>query len=92
MIDASHGNSSKRPENQPMVIESIAQQLEEGDRRIGGVMLESHLVAGRQDLVPGKPLVYGQSITDGCIDWATSVKLLERLAAAVERRRRTGKR
>lgn len=87
MIDASHGNSSKRPENQPMVIESIAQQLEAGDRRIGGVMLESHLVAGRQDLVPGKPLVYGQSITDGCIDWEASVTLLDRLATAVERRR-----
>jgi 3-deoxy-7-phosphoheptulonate synthase len=88
MIDASHGNSSKRPENQPLVIESIAQQMEAGDRRIGGVMLESHLVAGRQELVPGKPLVYGQSITDGCIDWDTSVTLLERLATAVERRRR----
>ena len=88
MVDASHGNSSKRPENQPEVIESIAQQLEAGDRRIGGVMLESHLVAGRQDLVPGKPLVYGQSITDGCIDWDTSVTLLDRLANAVERRRR----
>ena len=87
MIDASHGNSSKRPENQPLVIESIAQQIEAGDRRIGGVMLESHLVGGRQDLVPGKPLVYGQSITDGCIDWATSVTLLDRLATAVERRR-----
>jgi len=87
MIDASHGNSSKRPENQPLVIESIAQQIEAGDRRIGGVMLESHLVAGRQDLVPGKPLVYGQSITDGCIDWPTSIGLLDRLATAVERRR-----
>jgi 3-deoxy-7-phosphoheptulonate synthase len=87
MIDASHGNSSKRPENQPLVIESIAQQIEAGDRRIGGVMLESHLVAGRQDLVPGKPLVYGQSITDGCIDWPTSIELLDRLATAVERRR-----
>ena len=91
MIDASHGNSSKRPENQGMVIESIAQQIEAGDRRIGGVMLESHLVAGRQDLVPGKPLVYGQSITDGCIDWDTSVTLLERLATAVEHRRQAAK-
>ncbi len=90
MIDASHGNSSKRPENQPKVIESIAQQIEAGERRIGGVMLESHLVAGRQDLVPGRPLVYGQSITDGCIDWDTSVTLLDRLATAVERRRRAG--
>jgi len=87
MIDASHGNSNKRPENQPAVIESIAQQIEAGDRRIGGVMIESHLVGGRQDLIPGKPLVYGQSITDGCVDWATSVRLLQRLSAAVERRR-----
>ncbi len=87
MIDASHGNSSKRPENQPAVVESIASQLEVGDARIGGVMVESHLVAGRQDLTPGKPLVYGQSITDGCIDWETSVRVLERLALAVERRR-----
>ena len=88
MIDASHGNSNKRPENQVPVVESIAAQVEAGDARIGGVMLESHLVAGRQDLVPGKPLVYGQSITDGCVDWQTSVALLERLAAAVEGRRR----
>jgi 3-deoxy-7-phosphoheptulonate synthase len=89
MIDASHGNSNKRPQNQVPVVESIARQIEAGDRRIGGVMLESHLLGGRQDLVPGKPLVYGQSITDGCVDWQTSVELLERLAAAVERGRRT---
>jgi 3-deoxy-7-phosphoheptulonate synthase len=87
MIDASHGNSNKRPENQPQVIEAIAAQIEAGDARIGGVMLESHLVAGRQDLVPGRGLVYGQSITDGCIDWETSLPALERLAAAVEGRR-----
>jgi 3-deoxy-7-phosphoheptulonate synthase len=87
MIDASHGNSGKRPERQPLVIEEIAAQIEAGDRRIGGVMVESHLVGGRQDLVPGRPLLYGQSITDGCIDWATSMKVLERLAAAVARQR-----
>ena len=87
MIDASHGNSQKRPERQPAVADTIATQVEAGDQRIGGVMIESHLVAGRQDLVPGRPLVYGQSITDGCIDWATSVAVLERLAIAVERRR-----
>jgi 3-deoxy-7-phosphoheptulonate synthase len=87
MIDASHGNSGKRPERQPTVIEDIATQIEAGDRRIGGVMIESNLVAGRQDLVPGTPLRYGQSITDGCIDWPTSVIVLERLATAVKRQR-----
>ena len=69
------------------MIESIAQQMEAGDRRIGGVMLESHLVAGRQDLVPGKALVYGQSITDGCISWEDSAKLLDTLADGVRKRR-----
>ena len=87
MIDASHGNSSKRYENQPGVVDAIAQQIEAGDRRVGGLMVESHLVAGRQDLVPGKPLVYGQSITDACIDWDASIRVLDRLALAVERRR-----
>ena len=87
MIDASHGNSSKRPENQPLVIECVARQIEDGEARIGGVMVESHIVAGRQDLTPGRPLVYGQSITDACIDWESSVRVLERLAVAVERRR-----
>ncbi len=87
MIDASHGNSGKRPERQPAVVEDIAAQVEAGDRRIGGVMIESNLVAGRQDLVPGRALLYGQSITDGCIDWPTSMKVLERLAAAVARQR-----
>jgi 3-deoxy-7-phosphoheptulonate synthase len=87
MIDASHGNSSKKYENQPKVIETIATQLDAGDLRIGGVMIESHLVAGRQDLVPGQPLVYGQSITDACVDWETSVSMLQRLSDAVEQRR-----
>ncbi|CDP50190.1 3-deoxy-7-phosphoheptulonate synthase [Paradevosia shaoguanensis] len=91
MIDASHANSSKKPENQPLVTEDVAQQLEAGDARIMGVMVESNLVAGRQDLVPGKPLTYGQSITDGCIDWETTVAVLERLAKAVEVRRQVVK-
>jgi 3-deoxy-7-phosphoheptulonate synthase len=92
MIDASHGNSSKRYENQPGVVDAIAQQVEAGDHRIGGLMVESHLVAGRQDLVPGKPLVHGQSITDACIDWESSVRVLDRLALAAERRRRAASR
>jgi len=88
MVDASHANSSKRPENQPRVVDDVAQQIEGGERRVVGVMVESHLVAGRQELVPGKPLVYGQSITDACIDWPTSVGVLERLASAVRLRRK----
>ncbi|GAB2908671.1 3-deoxy-7-phosphoheptulonate synthase AroG [Paralcaligenes sp. KSB-10] len=87
MIDASHANSNKDYRNQPAVIENIAQQMESGDERIFGVMVESHLVGGRQDLVEGQPLVYGQSITDGCIDWDTSVQVMERLAQAVRHRR-----
>ena len=87
MIDASHANSSKKPENQIPVCADIAGQIAGGDARIVGVMVESHLVAGRQDLVPGKELAYGQSITDGCIDWDSSVQVLEGLAAAVRQRR-----
>ena len=87
MIDASHANSSKKPENQVPVCADIAAQVAGGDDRIVGVMVESHLVAGRQDLVPGKELTYGQSITDGCIDWDSSVRVLEGLAEAVRQRR-----
>ncbi|GLQ96257.1 3-deoxy-7-phosphoheptulonate synthase [Dyella mobilis] len=87
MIDASHANSGKQPENQPRVIADIAAQLESGESRIQGVMVESHLVAGRQDLVPGCDLVYGQSITDGCIGWEATTQVLDRLAKAVRVRR-----
>ncbi len=87
MIDCSHANSQKRHENQLAVAESIGQQLEGGETRIVGVMVESHLVAGRQDLVPGKPLTYGQSITDACLGWDDSVRLLDRLAEGVRARR-----
>ncbi|MGB6155697.1 3-deoxy-7-phosphoheptulonate synthase AroG [Castellaniella sp.] len=87
MVDASHANSHKDYTRQPEVIEDLSQQIESGDSRLFGVMIESHLVGGRQDLVAGRPLVYGQSITDGCVDWDTSVVLLERLAAAVQKRR-----
>jgi 3-deoxy-7-phosphoheptulonate synthase len=91
IIDVSHANSFKKPENQPAVARDVAGQVAAGDRRIVGVMVESHLVAGRQDLVAGHALTYGQSITDGCIDWDTSVEVLEDLAMAVEARRRAQK-
>jgi 3-deoxy-7-phosphoheptulonate synthase len=87
MIDASHANSSKKPENQVPVCQDVAGQVAGGDARIMGVMVESHLVAGRQDLAPGKPLTYGQSITDGCLGWEDSVRVLEALAEAVRQRR-----
>jgi len=87
MIDFSHGNSSKKPEKQVEVGEDIARQIAGGDARIVGVMVESHLKPGRQDLVPGKELAYGVSITDGCIGWEESRKLLDVLAAGVRSRR-----
>lgn len=88
MIDASHANSNKKPENQPVVCQDVAGQIAGGETRIMGLMIESNLVAGRQDLVPGQPLTYGQSVTDGCIDWDSSVAVLEGLAQAVKERRR----
>ena len=87
MIDASHANSGKNPEQQPQVVEAIALQVEQGQDAIIGVMIESHLRGGRQDLKPGVALTYGQSITDGCLDWERSQPVLERLAAAVRQRR-----
>lgn len=87
MIDFSHANSNKQFKRQIEVGANVAQQLAEGDRRIIGVMIESHLVEGRQDLEAGKPLVYGQSITDSCLGWTDSEALLENLALAVRRRR-----
>jgi len=87
MIDFSHANSSKQHERQMIVGKDVAGQMANGDMRISGVMIESNLVAGRQDQVEGQELVYGQSITDACIDWDSSVELLEELAAAVRIRR-----
>jgi 3-deoxy-7-phosphoheptulonate synthase len=87
MIDASHANSGKKPERQPLVVADVAGQIGQGDARIIGLMIESNLVAGRQDLVAGKALTYGQSITDGCIDWESSVDVLGTLADAVRERR-----
>lgn len=91
MVDASHANSSKDYTRQPLVIEDVCAQVENGDTRLFGVMIESHLVGGRQDLVPGKPLVYGQSITDGCVGWDTTATVLDRLAAAVRARRKAAR-
>jgi len=87
LIDTSHANSGKKPENQPPVATDIARQLSAGEARIMGVMIESNLVSGRQDVLPGVPLTYGQSITDGCIDWDTTVQVLNVLADAVTARR-----
>lgn len=91
MIDASHDNSDKRPERQPEIARAVGHQVAQGARPIVGVMLESFLVAGRQDLDadPAHPrgLVYGQSITDGCIGWEQTVAVLDELAAAVRARR-----
>jgi 3-deoxy-7-phosphoheptulonate synthase len=87
MIDASHANAAKKAENQVAVCEDVAGQVARGDARIVGVMVESHLVAGRQDLAPGRPLTYGQSITDPCLGWEDSVAVLDALAAAARERR-----
>jgi 3-deoxy-7-phosphoheptulonate synthase len=87
MVDTSHANSGKQPENQPLVIADIARQISGGEQRIVGAMIESNLVAGRQDVQTGAPLTYGQSITDGCIDWNTTVPALNLLAEAVAARR-----
>jgi len=87
MVDFSHANSSKDHAKQVAVGHDVAHQISKGDRRIVGAMIESHLLSGRQDNVPGQPLTYGQSITDACIDWDTSLPLLEKLAEAVRQRR-----
>src|SRR5271157_1234406 len=93
MIDFSHANCGKDYRRQPIVCHDVAAQIagsggKRGDTRIMGVMIESNLIAGAQKLIPGQPLVYGQSITDGCIDWAETYGLLKELAAAVRARRR----
>ena len=83
MIDCSHANSRKDHNNQKLVCRSVTEQIQRGEQRIIGVMIESNLVAGAQRLEPGKPLVYGQSITDECIGLDETVNLLSELAAAV---------
>jgi 3-deoxy-7-phosphoheptulonate synthase len=90
VIDASHDNSGKNHERQPGVVSEIADQVATGDGAIVGVMLESFLVGGRQDLESDRDLIYGQSITDACMDWDTTVLALDRLASAVRKRREAG--
>ncbi len=88
MIDSSHGNSENDYRRQLDVGEDVASQIEQGDFRIIGFSAESNLKEGRQDLKMGQPLVYGQSITDACIGWEDTVQLLDRLARAVQLRRK----
>ncbi len=87
MIDCSHANSRKQFKQQLDVASDIAARIARGERRIFGVMVESHLHEGRQDLTPGRALAYGQSITDACLGWDDSVGLLDALAGAVRQRR-----
>jgi 3-deoxy-7-phosphoheptulonate synthase len=88
MIDCSHANSSKDYTKQKEVARDIAGQVGAGDARIMGVMLESHLNEGRQEHTPGCDLEYGKSITDACLGWADTVKLLNTLAESVHKRRK----
>jgi 3-deoxy-7-phosphoheptulonate synthase len=92
MVDCSHANANKQHERQMVVAEDLAQQIAAGNRQIFGVMVESHLVAGAQKFTPGvddpSQLKHGQSITDACIDWDSSVKLLQTLSDAVIQRRK----
>jgi 3-deoxy-7-phosphoheptulonate synthase len=88
LVDCSHGNSRKDYRRQPQVAADLAQQVSAGSRLLAGVLLESHLVEGRQDITRGRDgLTYGQSITDGCIGWDATVGVLDQLAAAVRSRR-----
>jgi 3-deoxy-7-phosphoheptulonate synthase len=87
MVDCSHGNSGKDARRQPAVARDVADQVAGGSPHIVGVMLESHLVGGRQEVTPGQPLAYGQSITDACLAWDETVPVLDDLAKAVRARR-----
>ena len=90
MIDCSHGNSRKDPARQPLVAADIAAQIRDGSHSILGVMIESHLKGGKQNHQDGTPLVYGQSITDACLEWDATEPVLEQLADAVRARRAGG--
>jgi len=87
MIDFSHANSNKQYERQLEVSHDVAGQVANGDHRVVGIMVESHLLAGRQDIAPDKELAFGQSVTDACIGWDDSESILCELAEAVRKRR-----
>ncbi len=87
MVDCSHANSGKDPARQIVVCKDVAGQIAGGEKRIFGLMLESNIVAGNQKVIPGKPLTYGQSITDACMNWDETEPLLHELAEAVKKRR-----
>jgi 3-deoxy-7-phosphoheptulonate synthase len=87
MIDFSHANASKQYRKQMEVGDDVASQLARGEERVMGVMVESHLNEGRQDLVPGEALQYGVSITDPCLGWSDTESLLDVLAKGVRERR-----
>ena len=87
MIDLSHGNCNRDFRRQLDVARDVAEQLAAGEDRIIGAMIESHLVEGRQNIEPGKPLERGKSVTDACLGWEDSVALLEVLAQGVRERR-----
>ncbi|MBT3697273.1 MAG: 3-deoxy-7-phosphoheptulonate synthase [Gammaproteobacteria bacterium] len=87
MIDASHANSQKDHTKQRLVIEDISNQISEGNNSICGVMLESNLVAGRQDIGIKSTLVYGQSITDACIGWSETEELIDMLDYAISKKK-----
>jgi 3-deoxy-7-phosphoheptulonate synthase len=90
MIDASHANSGKQHRRQIEIAADIARRIATGEQRIVGVMIESHLEEGRQDLIPGQPLRPGVSITDACLGWPQTQPVLEALAQAVRARRARG--
>lgn len=90
MIDTSHANSGKDPSRQPQVATAIAEQVASGSRSIFGVMIESFLVAGRQEIGERSRMTFGQSVTDGCLSWDGTLPVLEELAESVRRRRALG--
>ena len=89
IVDCSHANSNKDPDRQVIVCRDVAYQLANGQRNIKGVMLESHLVAGNQKVIPGQELTYGQSITDACMGWEDTDALLSDMADSVKSRRKS---